>query len=37
MQGVQDSAEDNNVVVEYNAHSFNNPEEELQFKDIAII
>ncbi|MDD3705183.1 MAG: substrate-binding domain-containing protein [Clostridiaceae bacterium] len=37
MQGIQDSAEDNNVVVEYNAPRFNNPKEELQFMDIAII
>ena len=37
MQGVQNSAEDNNVVVEYNAPRFSNPEEELQFMDIAII
>lgn len=37
MQGIQDSAEDNNVVVEYNAPRFNNPKEEFQFMDIAII
>lgn len=37
MKGVQKSAEDNNVVVEYNAPRFNNPEEELQFMNIAVI
>jgi ribose transport system substrate-binding protein len=37
IQGVQKSAEDNNVIVEYNAPRFNNPEEELQFMDIAVI
>jgi len=37
MLGVQKSAEDNNVVVEYSAPRFNNPEEELQFMDIAVI
>lgn len=36
-QGVQKSAEDNNVAVEYNAPRFNDPEEEMQLMDIAVI
>ena len=37
MQGVEKSAKDNNVVVEFNVPRFNNPEEELKFMDIAVI
>ena len=36
MQGVEKSARDNNVVVEFNLPRFNNPEEEYKFMDIAI-
>lgn len=35
-QGVEDAARNMNVVVEYNAPRFNNPEEELRYLDIAI-
>lgn len=37
MQGVQKSAKDNNVVVEFNVPRFNNPQEELKFMDIAVV
>jgi ribose transport system substrate-binding protein len=37
MQGVEKSAKDNNVVVEFNVPRFNNPQEELKFMDIAVI
>lgn len=37
MKGVEKSAKDNNVVVEFNVPRFNNPEEELKFMDIAVI
>ncbi|SET27678.1 monosaccharide ABC transporter substrate-binding protein, CUT2 family [Natronincola peptidivorans] len=35
-QGIEAAAEDYNVVVEFNAPRFNNPEEELKYLDIAI-
>jgi ribose transport system substrate-binding protein len=37
MKGVEKSAKDNNVVVEFSVPRFNNPEEELKFMDIAVI
>jgi ribose transport system substrate-binding protein len=37
MQGVEESAKDHNVVVEFNVPRFNNPQEELKFMDIAVI
>ena len=37
MKGVEKSAKDNNVIVEFNVPRFNNPEEELKFMDIAVI
>lgn len=37
MHGVEKSAKDNNVVVEFNVPRFNNPQEELKFLDIAVI
>jgi ribose transport system substrate-binding protein len=37
MQGVEKSAKDNNVVIEFNVPRFNNPQEELKFMDIAVI
>lgn len=36
MQGAQKAAKDYNVVVEFNVPRFNNPQEELEFMDIAI-
>jgi ribose transport system substrate-binding protein len=35
-QGVEQSADDNNVVVEFIAPRFNNPQEEFKYMDIAI-
>ncbi|RKD33177.1 substrate-binding domain-containing protein [Thermohalobacter berrensis] len=35
--GVEDAAKDYNVVVEFNAPKFNNPQEELKYLDMAVI
>lgn len=36
-QGIEDAAKQHNVVVEFNAPRFNNPQEELKYLDIAVI
>lgn len=36
-QGIEDAAKDYNVVIEFNAPRFNNPQEELKYLDMAVI